>query len=142
MIAGLPLIVGEHQPAGPLPLTATDAGHRDVPITDQQGHPLTVAARAPAQLEPAITQVSDPLTVGGSNGVTLTVHNSGGTASQAAALGATLPTGVDVTSYLIDGASCTPGPRHQVFRSAGSRRAARRRWPSRCRSVHWPRTDN
>ncbi|HYN73402.1 MAG TPA: hypothetical protein VES60_12955 [Nakamurella sp.] len=108
VIAGLPLILGEHQPAGSLPLTATDAGGRDVPVTDQSGHRLT-AARTPARLEPAITQVSDPLTAGASGGVTLTVHNAGGTASEAATLGATLPTGIDVASYRIGGTTCTPG---------------------------------
>jgi len=77
VIAGLPLIVGEHQPAGPLPLTATDAGHRDVPLTDQEGQRLTIAAHTPARLEPGITQVTDPLIIGGPGDVTKTVHNAG-----------------------------------------------------------------
>ena len=76
VIAGLPLIVGEHQPAGPLPLTATDAGHRDVPLTDQEGRRLTTA-RAPARPEPGITQVTDPLIIGGPGDAAMTVHNAG-----------------------------------------------------------------
>lgn len=109
-ISGLALTIGRDQPAGPLPLTVTDAGHRDVTptLTDGAGNELWVAA------EPAALSVSPipatPIVAGGTGSASFTVTNNGALPSGATPITYTPPTGIDVTSVEAGAGRCAPTP--------------------------------
>src|SRR5664279_1040206 len=87
-VSGLTVIIGQGQGAGPIPLTVTDAGGRDMSLTDP---PLVV----PMDLSHIPT---DPIVAGGSQVVSLQVTNNGTVPSPNTAIGYSLPEGVHAAS--------------------------------------------
>ncbi|HYN73221.1 MAG TPA: hypothetical protein VES60_12030, partial [Nakamurella sp.] len=103
-ISGLGLKITAGQPAGPLPLTVTDAGSRIVVLTDSTDRPLEVTP-GPAVLGLDI-QDDAGLPAGGTGSIAVTATNGGGAPSAAAPINYAFPTGVTVTGIDIDGVAC------------------------------------
>ncbi len=102
-ITGLDLEIDAKQPAGPLPLSVTDAGGRRVALVDGTDSPIQVTT-APADLRLTMDDASLP--AGGTGTISVTATNRGGLSTDPAPIYFDFPSGVSVTGIDIDGDAC------------------------------------